>query len=144
MASSITTIRRVAVARDIQAMPMPTKGKSPGVPRCVAKEAIAPSLDVLGPRPTRFPLLNPEWAPWEKGPSRVSLARNKLMTKKFPGLKDKRGPSQNIIILLKTAIGPLSSGIDVFRYLILFLTVGQYYVSLRKNRFCPPPSPLEI
>ena len=103
--------------------------------------AIAPSLEVLGPRPTRFPLLNPEWAP--KGPSRASLARNKLMTKKFPGLKDKRGPSQNIRILLKTAIGPLSSGIDVFRSLTLFLTVGQYYVSLRRNRFCPP-SPLEI
>ena len=60
------------------------------------------------------------------------------MTKKFPGLKDKRGPSQNIrILLLKTAIGPLSSGIDAFRSSTLFLTVGQYYVSLRRNRFCP-------
>ena len=59
------------------------------------------------------------------------------MTKKFPGLKDKRGPSQNIIILFKTAIGPLSSGMDAFRSLTLFLTVGQYYISLRRYRFCP-------
>ena len=67
------------------------------------------------------------------------------MTIKFQGLKDNRGPSQNIRILLKTAIGPLSSGIDAFRSLTLFLTVGQYYVSLRRNRFCPPPpSPQEI
>ena len=114
-------MHRVAVARDIRAMPIPNKGKSPGV-RGVAKEAIAPPLEVLGPRPTMFPLLNPERAP--KGPTRVSLARNKLMTKEFPGLKDKRGPSQNTRILLKTAIGPLSSGIDAFRYLTLFLTAG--------------------
>ena len=26
---------------------------------------------------------------------------------------------------------------DAFRFLTLFLTVGQYYVSLRSNRFCP-------
>ena len=57
------------------------------------------------------------------------------MTKQFPGLKDKRGPSQNIRILFKTATGPLSSGMDAFRSLTLFL--GQYYVSLRRNRFCP-------
>ena len=67
------------------------------------------------------------------------------MTKKFPGPKDKRGPSQNIRILLKTAIGPLSSGIDAFRSLTLFLTVGQYYVSLRRNRFCSPaPLPRKL
>ena len=42
------------------------------------------------------------------------------MTKKFPGLKDKRGPSQNIRILFKTAIGSLSSGMDAFRSLNLF------------------------
>ena len=59
------------------------------------------------------------------------------MTKKFPGLKDKRGPAQNIRILFKTTIGSLSSGMDAFRFLTLFLTVGQYYVSLRRNRFCP-------
>ena len=59
------------------------------------------------------------------------------MTKKFPGLKDKIGPSQNIRILFKTAIGPLSSGMGACRSLTLFLTVGQYYVSLRRNRFCP-------
>ena len=51
------------------------------------------------------------------------------MTKKFSGLKDIRGPSQNIRILFKTAIGPLSSRMDAFRSLTLFLTVGQYYVS---------------
>ena len=59
------------------------------------------------------------------------------MAKKFSGLKAKRGPSQNIRILFKTAIGPLSSGMDAFRSLNLFLTVGQYYVSLRRNTFCP-------
>ena len=66
------------------------------------------------------------------------------MTKKFPRLNDKRGPSQKMKILLKTAIGPLRSGFDAFRSLTPFLTVGQYYVTLGRNRFCPPPSPLEI
>ena len=65
MASSKCTIHRVAVARDIRRMPMPTKGKSPGV-RGVAKEAIAPPLEVLGPPTYKVPApksrLGSEWS----------------------------------------------------------------------------------
>ena len=58
MASSISTIHRVAVAGNSRTMPMPTKGKSLGV-RGVAKEAIAPPLEVLGPPTYKVPAPKP-------------------------------------------------------------------------------------
>ena len=131
----------MAVARGIRAMPIAHahQSKSPGV-MGVAKEPLP--WRSWSPRTTRFPLLKPKWAP--KGPSRVSLARSKLMTKKFPGLKDKRGPAQNIRILFKTTIGPLSAGMDAFRFLTLFYFLRLANITLACEGTDSAPSPLEI
>ena len=60
MASSICTIHRVAVASGIRAMPVvhAHQRKSPGV-RGVAKEAIAPPLEILEPPNYKVPAPKP-------------------------------------------------------------------------------------
>ena len=117
------------------------QSKSSGV-RGVAKEAIAPPLEVLEPQNYKVPA--PKTRVGSEGPSRVSLARSKLMTKKFPGLKDKRGPAQNIRILFKTTIGPLSAGMDAFRFLTPFYFLRLANITLASEGTDSAPSPLEI